>query len=132
MRPVDYNEPWYHGSPQVLRILSRGSWVTQSKEMAKAFSHKPSCMSLSDDCSTVKHNGVLPGRLYTVSEPIGPQDVTYLPGTAGTHWQTQRDLQVALLVELPVDDPPLLSDDELARLREVAPEGTTGFIGDPD
>jgi hypothetical protein len=129
----DYSEPWYHGSPQELDILREGSWVTQFQEIAKAFSHKPSLMSFGDDeCRAVKHNGVLPGRLYTIAEEIGPDDVSYLPNTAGTHWQTQRDLRVRLVAELPVDDPPLLSEEEISELRKVMPEGTTGMICTPD
>ena len=128
----DYGRPWYHGSPERLAVLREGSWVTQFREMAKAFSHKPSCISLDDNCRAVKHDGKLPGYLYEVSEAVGPDDVTYLPNTAQTHWQTQRELQVRLVAELPIDDPPQLSEEELAELRKDVPEGTTGFFGDPD
>lgn len=132
MDAFDYHQPWYHGSPDTLDVLREGSWVTQFKEMAKAFSHKPSYMSLEDDCSTIKHNGKMPGRLYVVCEEIRSDDVVYLADTAGTHWQTQRDLRVALLEELSIDDPPQMTAEELAEMRKVVPEGTTAFIGDPD
>jgi hypothetical protein len=129
----DYSQPWYHGSPEELDALQNGSWVTQFKEVAKAFSHKPSLMSFQDDeCRVVKHNGSLPGHLYVICEEIGPEDVSYLPDTAGTHWQTQRDLQVKLVEELPVNDPPLLTEEEIAGLRKAIPEGTTGMLCDPD
>jgi len=128
----DYSAPWYHGSPETLTVLRKGSWVTQFKEMAKAFSHRPNLMSLGGDCQTIKHNGQQPGFLYMVSETLGPDDVSYLRDTAQTHWQTQRDLQVRLVAELPVDDPPQLSEEEIAELRKGIPEGTTGFIGSPD
>ena len=133
MRHCDYSQPWYHGSPVELDVLRKGSSVTQLKEIAKAFSHRPSRMSIEDDeCSSVKHNSSLPGRLYVISEAIGPDDVEYLANTAGTHWQTQRDLQVRLLAELAVDDPPLLNEEEIAELREAMPEGTTGMMCEPD
>ena len=128
----DYNAPWYHGSPERLEVLRKGSWVTQFIELAKAFSHRPTSISLDDDCRTVKHNGSLPGLLYEVAEEIGPDDVSYLRDTAGTHWQTQRDLQLRLVAELPIDDPPQLSEEELAELRRDVPPGTTAFIGEPD
>ncbi|KKK67107.1 hypothetical protein LCGC14_2957370, partial [marine sediment metagenome] len=120
------------GSPEELTVLQRGSWLTQFKELAKAFSHKPALISLGGDCVNVKHNGRLPGFLYTVSEPIGPEDVTYLRDTAQTHWQTNRDLPLRLVTKLPLDDPPQLSQEEIAELRKDIPEGTTAFIGTPD
>ena len=131
MTPCDYNAPWYHGSPERLTVLRKGSWVTQFKEVAKAFSHRPSLMSLADDCQTVKHDGRVAGFLYTVAESVRPDDVSELPGTAHTHWQTERDLRVALIAELPVSDPPLLTADEISQLKEH-PEiarGGSGFIG---
>ena len=113
-------------------MLRKGSWVTQFKELAKAFSHRPSLISFGDDSQTVKHNGQQPGFLYIVSEEVGPDDVSYLRDTAQTHWQTQYDLQVSLVAELPVDDPPQLSQEAITAMRQEIPEGTTGFIGDRD
>lgn len=132
MAECDYSAPWYHGSPNELTVVRKGSWVTQFKEVAKAFSHKPSLISFGGDCQTIKHNGQQPGFLYVVSEPIDPDDVSYLRDTAQTHWQTQRDLRIELVAELPADDPPQLSAEEVAGLRKDIPEGATGFVGDPD
>ena len=132
MDRCDYSAPWYHGSPEELTVLERGSWITQFKEMAKTFSHKPTLMSLGGDCEHIKHNGQQPGFLYTVSDPLGPDDISYLRDTAQTHWQTKRDLRLRLVAKLPVDDPPQLSEEEIAALREGIPEGTTGFVGTPD
>lgn len=132
MEKCDYSAPWYHGSPEKLNVLQKDSWVTQFKELAKAFSHKPSLISFGDDSQTVKHNGQQPGFLYIVSEAVGPDDVSYLRDTAQTHWQTQRDLQVDLVAELPVDDPPQLGEEAISAMRKEIPEGTTGFIGDRD
>ncbi len=132
MENCDYSAPWYHGSPEELTVLRKGSWVTQFKELAKAFSHRPSLISMGEGCRTVKHNGQLVGFLYVVSEAVGSDDVTYLADTAQTHWQTQRDLTMERVAELPLDDPPQLSEEEIAELRKDIPEGTTGFHGDPD
>jgi len=125
--------PWYHGSPQRLCILRKGSWVTPFKEVAKAFSHKPSLMSLSDDCGAVSHDGSLPGFLYVIGETVGAGDVSELPGTAHTHWKTQRDLRVDLVAELPASDPPLLTPEEIADMKKRDPEAgkRIGFISRP-
>ncbi len=106
--------------------------MTRHKNLAKAFSHKPSLISLGGDCVNIKHNGRVNGFLYLVSEQVGPDDVIYLRDTAQTHWQTLRDLRVQLLAELPPHDPPRLGEAEIAELRKDIPEGTTGFIGDKD
>ena len=132
MKQCDYKAPWYHGSPERLTMLLKRSWGTQSIEMAKAFSHKPSLISHDDDCGTAKHDGRLPGFLYEVRETLGAEDVTCLRDTAGTHWQILRDLQLKLVAELPIDDPPLLSKQEIAAMRRKVPEGATAFLGTPD
>jgi hypothetical protein len=132
MEKCDYSAPWYHGSPEKLTVLQKGSWVTQFQELAKAFSHKPSLISFGDDNQTVKHNGQQPGFLYVVSEALGPDEVSYLYHTAQTHWQIQRDVQVQLVAELPVDDPPQLSEEAITAMHREMPEGTIGFIGERD
>ena len=132
MDTTDYTAPWYHGSPHRLTVLRQGSWVTQFRELAKAFSHRPTLMSLADDCAQVKHDGKVPGYLYAVAEAVAPEDISYLRDTAQAHWQTQRDLRLRLVAELPVDDPPQLNDDEIAALRQDIPAGSTGFVGAPD
>jgi hypothetical protein len=132
MKPCDYGAAWYHGSPEELTVLRKGSWVTQFKELAKAFSHRPPLIKFVDDNCNVKHNGRFPGFLYAVAEPVGPEDVIYLRDTAQTHWQTNRDLRLQLVAKLPLDDPPQLSQEEVAELRKVIPEGTSRFVGAPD
>lgn len=122
-----YTEPWYHGSPERLTVLRKGSMVTRFKEMAKAFAHRPSTLSMTDS-GAVKHNGQVPGYLYVVSETVGPDDVTCLEGTANTHWEIQRELQVTCVADLPIDDPPQLTEDEIAESRRDLPENFTGFI----
>lgn len=106
--------------------------MTQFKELAKAFSHKPSLISFGDDHQTVKHDGQEPGFLYALFGPVSADTVSYLPHTALTHWQTQCDMCVRLLSELPIDDPPQLSAEEVAVMRREMPEGKTGFVSDRD
>ncbi|MHB0937958.1 MAG: hypothetical protein ACYC6A_16340 [Armatimonadota bacterium] len=116
---TDYAIPWYHGSPHELAVLRAGSWVTPFKEVAKAFSHKPVTISASDDYQQVTHDGTVPGFLYRVAEPIGPEDIAELPGTARTHWQTRRDLKVELVAELPITDPPQITAEERERMDQL-------------
>lgn len=40
---------WYHGSNKVFEILEEGSTITQWKELAEAFSHKPTILAIDDD-----------------------------------------------------------------------------------
>lgn len=132
MAQCDYSAPWYHGSPEQLNVLRKGSWVTQFLSLAKAFSHKPTLISMDDDIINVKHNGAVPGFLYTIAEPVGPGDVTYRKNTAQSHWQTGRDLRLQLVAMLPMDEPPQLSEEEIAAVRKDIPEGTTGMVCSPD
>lgn len=60
---------WYHGSNARFDILRAGSTVTQWKELAEAFSHKPSCLSCDDD-GVITHNGTEQGILYCIDEPV--------------------------------------------------------------
>jgi len=108
-------------------MLSKGSVVTPFKEVAKAFSHKPPMVSMSDDYGVVKHNGEVTGFLYVISD-AAPGDVVEMPGTDSTHWVIQRDMEVEFLGELPISDPPLLTEEEIAELRKDRPDGQTGFV----
>lgn len=125
---IDRGGPWYHGSPIRLELLLSESMVTPFRKVAKAFAHKPPRVSMSDDCTDVTHNGTLPGFLYVISEDVAAYDIIELPGTAGTHWVIQRDLRVDFVAELPITDPPLLSDEEIECLKKDAPDGQTGFL----
>jgi hypothetical protein len=58
---------WYHGSPNVLTILSSGSTITQLRWLAEVFSHKPEIVSVADDGS-FQHNGRAAGYLYQVDK----------------------------------------------------------------
>ena len=113
--------PWFHGSPLRLSKLRAGSCVTPYKEIARAFSHKPSLLSISDDCSEVKHDGDKPGFLYVVAETTGPADITLLEGTRRTHWQTNRDLRIRLIQSVPVSDPKRITEQERKHLKARYP-----------
>jgi hypothetical protein len=91
--------PWYHGSPVNLTILRVGSTITQKEDLARIFSHKPAIVCISDD-GQIRHNGALPGYLYTIAEMISPGDVVPHPRTTmvpGDEWLTTRELRVRLL-----------------------------------
>jgi len=125
--------PFYHGSPLELTVLSKGSVVSPFIEVAKAFSHKPNIVSfLSQDCTAIKHDGKLPGFLYLVVD-AQPGDILEMPETDSTHWVIQRDLPIKLVCELPIDDPPLLTEEEVAEhVRHMPHEGYTGFFSTGD
>jgi hypothetical protein len=44
---VDPAQIWYHGSPLELTTLHEGSTITQKRELARIFSHKPTRVSVS-------------------------------------------------------------------------------------
>jgi len=116
----DPAQPWYHGSPFELTTIREGSTITQKRELARIFSHKPTLVSVSDD-GQVKHNGAMRGYLYAIGEGIEPGDVIPHPRTAmapGDEWLTTRELRVQLLcpTELVLEEQ--LTDVELALLQE--------------
>jgi len=121
---------WFHGSPEKLETLCEGSWVTPYKNFARAFSHKPSCISADDDFKEVKHNGTLPGYLYTIAEAVRDDDLTLLSGTDSTHWQTNRELNIKLVAEVPILESELLTEQELGELQRKYPDTGTGYKSD--
>ena len=124
MRDVTHQEhrQWFHGSPEQLDALHTGSWVTPFRELAKAFSHRPTRISASDDNFTkVRHDGKIPGLLYVVAESLEDLDLEKLPGTDQTHWKTMRVMKVQLIEEVPLVDAEMLSDAESAALAERYP-----------
>ena len=99
-----------------------GSWVTPFREFAKAFSHKPTRVTVpGDDVTSVCHDGKVAGFLYVVAEPLVDQDLEELPGTEKTHWQAARVLKVRLVEEVPLVETEMLSDEESAELARVYP-----------
>ena len=93
------DETWYHGSPLQLTVLRAGSTITRNRDLARVFSHKPRLVSIGDD-GALQHTGTLPGYLYRIDEPLGPEDVTPHPRTTmpvGLEWLTRRELRLALI-----------------------------------
>ena len=94
---------WYHGSNMVFSELKEGSTVTQWRELAEAFSHKPTQLSY-DDNGVISHNGKEKGYLYKLDEPITVGiDVFQHPRTVmdkNAEFLTKRPLKVKLICEL--------------------------------
>lgn len=119
MPNCDYSLTWYHGSQQELAKLRVGSSITQSRSVAKAFSHRPSLVSWSDS-GEVRHNGVTPGYLYVVSDDIGPDDVYPHPHPANAdHWEwlINRELKLELIERTVVTDKERLTDEEIVAIK---------------
>jgi hypothetical protein len=99
----DYTKPWYHGSPERLTYIRRGSTITQDRDLARVFSHRPtlvSCYTDSEGRYRIKHSGTRPGFLYRVAENVSVEDVYPHPRTTmqpGDEWLTKRDLRVELI-----------------------------------
>jgi hypothetical protein len=111
----DPTQPWYHGSPFELTTIREGSTITQNRELARVFSHRPECVSVSGD-GTIKHTGTMQGRLYIIAEEIESGDVTPQPRTTmgpGDEWLTTRELHVELLCLTEVMQEERLTDTEL-------------------
>lgn len=97
------NGVWYHGSNIILNTLNTNSTITQWKELAEAFSHKPSSLSYDDD-GKIYHNGTEKGYLYIIDEPvIVGIDIFQHPRTSmdnNAEFLTKRTLKVKLIAEL--------------------------------
>ncbi len=97
---VTENGLWYHGSNKRFELLREGSTVTQWKELAEAFSHKPSLLCYEDDGS-ITHNGTEKGYLYVVDGPVKiGADVYQHPRSSmdpNAEFLTRRPLKVKIL-----------------------------------
>jgi hypothetical protein len=116
----DPSRPWYHGSPSQLTSIRAGSTITQRRELARIFSHKPTIVSVADD-GRIQHNGSLVGYLHVIAEEVGSDDVAPHPETTmgpGDEWLTKRDLRVRLLSLVEVLPEEQLSAADLAALQQ--------------
>ena len=116
------SHPWYHGSPLELTTLRHGSTITQNRDLARIFSHKPTLVCVFDD-GQIKHNGTANGYLYTVAEEIEPGDVTPHPYTtmaAGDEWLTTREMRLQLIVLIALVPEEQLTDGDIADLKKRA------------
>jgi hypothetical protein len=125
----DVSKPWYHGSPVRLTSLRTGSTITQDRELARIFSHKPTLVSQDVDGAgkrILKHNGTQPGYLYRLAEPVCQTEIEPHPAStmaAGQEWLTTCELQVELVEPTIIDPEELLSAAEVVALYERAAAG---------
>ena len=107
--------------------LRAGSSITQNKSVAKAFSHRPSIVSWSDE-GDIKHDGSTPGYLHLVSEAVGPDDVRPHPSPVNEgrwEWLTNREFALELIEGTMVTPIERLTDEEMRCLRVKHDEGGT-------
>jgi hypothetical protein len=123
------NDTWYHGSPLALTELRPGSTITQDRDLARVFSHRPPVVSLGDD-GEIKHSGTLPGYLYRIAEEIRPEDVYPHPRSTispGTEWLIRRALRVELIGSTQVVEEERLTEADIARMRRHLDRQTTSL-----
>lgn len=100
---IQPNGIWYHGSNKKFSKLRAGSTITQWKELAEAFSHKPSSLCY-DDNGEIIHNGTKKGYLYIIDEPITIGiDIYQHPRTTmdeNVEFLTKRPLKIKMICEL--------------------------------
>ena len=94
---------WYHGSNKIFSMLEIGSTITQWKELAEAFSHKPPILCYGNN-RDILHNGQETGYLYMIDEPIMMNiDIYQHPRTTmdrNVEFLTKRLLKVKLVKKL--------------------------------
>ena len=100
---INPDSVWYHGTNKIFTTLKEGSTITQWRELAEAFSHKPSQLSYEED-GTICHNGVEKGYLYVIDEPIEIGiDIDQHPRTTmdfNAEFLTKRPMALRLVKEL--------------------------------
>lgn len=117
--------PWFHGSPLRLATLSSGSTVTQDRDIARVFSHRPTLVGRDDD-GRLSHNGRLDGYLYEVLG-VSEDDLYRHPETTmdpGAEWLTRRELDLRLIGPTAPAAEELLSEDEERRLWDGQTDGS--------
>jgi hypothetical protein len=127
------DEPWFHGSDQKLSVLRAGSSVTRRRDLARAFSHRPTLLVQHDD-GRVQHDGSAPGYLYVVADELGAGDLYPHPHPVNVgHWEwlTTRQLTVRLVERTAVRAAEQLTEHEIAALRQMQQErGAESFAAD--
>jgi len=120
---ADWQEPWYHGSPLVLTELMSGSTITQDRDLARVFSHKPTVVAQdvsADGERFIQHNGTQTVYLYLIAEPLAAQDLAPHPETTmgpGQEWLITRPVRLSLLEKTTPQSEELLSETMLHELR---------------
>lgn len=99
---ITENGVWFHGSNAVFDVLNANSTITQWKELAEAFSHKPWVLGY-DDEGRISHDGKKKGYLYIIDEPIAiGMDIYQHPNTSmdeNAEFLTKRPLKVKIIAE---------------------------------
>src|SRR5215213_5671300 len=116
MSDWDRARPWYHGSDQHLTTLRIGSSITQNRDLARVFSHKPSLVGQSAS-GQIQHNGQQPGFLYQIAEAVIADDIYPHPHPVNAsrwEWLTTRWIAVQLLENTQVRTDELFSAEEIA------------------
>jgi len=90
------SKPWYHGSNRKICTLRKGSTIKQWKELAEAFSTKPSELGYDDIFGPISHNGTEKGILYIVDGPLRLDIGIY------QHPRTSMDNGVEFLTKRPL------------------------------
>lgn len=118
---------WYHGSPIQLEYLLAGSTITRDEHLARVFSHKPTIVSQENTADGsilwIRHNGVLPGYLFVIDEPVADDDVDPHPRTTmlpGQEWLTRRRLRVRLVARVAVVPEEFLTPEAVEELMRRA------------
>ncbi|MFC1717643.1 hypothetical protein ACFL6S_28535 [Candidatus Poribacteria bacterium] len=122
MKNWDYNKTWYHGSPYRLTAILKESTITQERDLARVFSHKPSLVSQGDD-GRLQHSGYTPGFLYYIGEDIGPDDVYPHPCSSmaeGQEWLTRRELKVTLIGQTQIVENERLTEEQIVEFKKMA------------
>ncbi len=92
---------WYHGSPHSMEVLSAGSSITRNRDLAVAFSYKPSQVSVNDE-GKVSHNGTRKGYLYEVIQDVMPEDIGVHPSCLSDdpwEWVTKKSMKLKMIEE---------------------------------
>jgi hypothetical protein len=135
MSDWDHTRPWYHGSDQQLTTLRIGSSITQNRDLARVFSHKPELVGQSAG-GRIQHNGEQPGYLYQLAEAIKQGDIYPHPHPVNDsrwEWLTTRELSVQLLEITQVRSDELFSADDIAWIRQQQKQrGEQSFVGERD
>jgi hypothetical protein len=120
------DKPWFHGSPSQIEVLRAGSTITQDEALARAFSHKPALLCIDDVTPggrRIQHNGVQPGLLYVIDEPLADEDVYPHPNSTmppGFEWLTRRPLRLRLIGAVEILPGECLSEEEVeAYMRKI-------------
>lgn len=100
---IQPNGTWYHGSNERFSELKAGSTITQWKELAESFAHKPTTLEY-DDNGVISHNGKEKGFLYVIDEPVMiGEDVCKHPRSTmdeNAEFLTKRPLRVKIVCSI--------------------------------